>query len=330
MQSSSANSSAMATPTNRPTTPTSESGNTEGDWHEVGRKQRPAVTRSSGAIKTNTPITTIFGGTLRSEFRKIKGQPSITSQPFQQLQLEIGSPEVKNIVDALKKLTRPEPIYDGGVKTGNKQISIETLPKVLILHLIRFEYNNSTQKIWKKIGYPLELEIPKEVFSRQQQLSVLNHGGLPKYRLTAVVYHHGKNASGGHYTVDVRRQEGREWIRLDDTIIRRIKSEDVAEGGSEEDPKVLDAAAKAHKKDPSANKNPFSGIDTIDEDDDSESKDGWQKVNGSSNTNGSSKTWSAVANGANAPKTAKAGKSQADKFSMKDNKVAYLLFYQKI
>lgn len=335
MQSSSASSSAMATPTNRPTTPASESGNAEGDWNEVvGRKQKPAVTRSSGAIKTSSPITKIFGGTLRSEFRQPGKQASITLQPYQQLQLDIGSPEVNNIVDALKGLTRPEPIYDDtNAKTGNKQVFIETLPRVLILHLKRFEFNKSsggTQKIWKKIGYPLELEIPREVFSRQLQTNLHNHGGLPKYRLTAAVYHHGKNASGGHYTVDVRRQEGREWIRLDDTIIRRIKSEDVAEGGSEEDPKVLAAAAKAHKKDSSTNNNPFSGIDANDEEDDSESKDGWQKVNGSSNANGSHKSWSAVANGVNAAKTGKPGKSQADKFSMKDNKVAYLLFYQKI
>src|SRR6202000_3480178 len=97
------------------------------------------------------------------------------------------------------------------------------------------------QKIWKKIGYPLELTIPKEAFPTQKR-AALAMGGLPKYRLTAVVYHHGKNASGGHYTVDVRRQEGREWIRLDDTVIRRVRSDDVAEGGAEEDPKVLAAA----------------------------------------------------------------------------------------
>ena len=74
-------------------------------------------------------------------------------------------------------------------------------------------------------------------------------GTLPKYRLIGVVYHHGNNASGGHYTVDVRRQDGREWIRLDDTLIRRVRSEDVAEAGSEADPKTLAAALERHKSD---------------------------------------------------------------------------------
>jgi hypothetical protein len=34
------------------------------------------------------------------------------------------------------------------------------------------------------------------------------------------------------------RQEGLEWIRMDDTVIRRVRSEEVAEAGGEEDPKV--------------------------------------------------------------------------------------------
>lgn len=335
MKPSSTNASAAATPTNRPSTPANEPENVNSDagWHEVGRKQKLAVTRSSGAIETSSPITKIFGGTLRSEFR-VAGKPaSITMQPFQPLQLDIGSAQVNNIVDALKGITHPETVhgdFDRGVKTAKKQVFIETLPNVLILHLKRFEYNEKggAQKIWKKIGYPLELEIPKEVLPRQQ-LNSLGAGGLPRYRLIAVVYHHGKHASGGHYTVDVRRQEGREWIRLDDTMIRRIKSEEVAEGGKEEDPKVLAAIAKAQKSDPSTN--PYSGINGNEEedDDDSESKE-WQQVNGSSSAS-SSKTWSAVANGSTTPKTVTtAPKGKADKFSVKDDKVAYLLFYQKI
>jgi len=164
--------------------------------------------------------------------------------------------------------------------------------------------------------------MPKEVFPRQKR-GVFAHEGLPKYRLIAVVYHHGKNASGGHYTVDVRRQDGREWVRLDDTVIRRVKSEDVAEGGSEEDPKVLAAALEANKKDITSSGNMFSTIGG-DSDDDFIDEEEWKQVNGSSSGNGSGKKWSSVVNGSSTTK------GKAEKFSMKDNKVAYLLFYQKI
>jgi ubiquitin carboxyl-terminal hydrolase 10 len=255
---------------------------------------------------------------------------SVTLEPYQPLQLDIGATHVNNIVDALKGLTRPEALHGdfkspkGPNVTATKQVFIETVPPVLILHLKRFQYDNAggTQKIWKKVGYPLDLEIPKEVFPRQKR-SVFAHGGLPKYRLIAVVYHHGKNASGGHYTVDVRRQDGCEWIRLDDTVIKRVRSEDVAEGGSEEDPKVLAAALDTHKKDTMSSGNIFSAIEDEEE---AAPEDGWKQVNGpsTSTADASGKKWSSVVNGAITLK------SKNEKFSVKDNKVAYLLFYQKI
>jgi ubiquitin carboxyl-terminal hydrolase 10 len=328
---SSSTTSITATPTNVPASPTSDNASIAGStsekengWLEVGPKQKQAVTRSSGTITTNSPLTKIFGGNLRSELRVPGLKDSVTLEHYQPLQLDIGAPNVHNIVDALKGLTRSEALHGdfkspkGPNVTATKQVFIETVPPVLILHLKRFQYDNAggTQKIWKKVGYPLELEIPKEVFPRQKR-SVYAHGGLPKYRLIAVVYHHGKNASGGHYTVDVRRQDGREWIRLDDTVIRRVKSDDVAEGGSEEDPKVLVAALEAHKKDNPSLGNTFSAIENGDG---SGVEDGWKQASGPG------KKWSGIANGMSTPKS----KSKSEKFSVKDNKVAYLLFYQRI
>lgn len=318
-----------------------------GGWMEVGHKQKPSVTRSSGG-DVESPITKIFGGKLRSEFRVNGNKNSVTLTPYQQLQLDIGDTSVSNVVDALKGLTRSERV-DGTFATprgpqdhGTKQFFIETLPPVLILHLKRFHFEgNTTQKIWKKIGYPLELEIPKEVFAHNKRGQYTSRPqGLPKYRLTGVVYHHGKNASGGHYTVDVRRQEGREWIRLDDTVIRRVRPEDVASEGGEEDPKVLAKALEQHKRDQqSLPKNPFSQVGFGDEADgnDTEGEEGnkgWSQVNGSATSpTGASKKWSgAVVNGGNdTPSTAgKRTPKEASRASVKDNKVAYILFYEQI
>ncbi|KAK6584254.1 hypothetical protein PZA11_003984 [Diplocarpon coronariae] len=323
------NTSAIATPTNGQSPPLSEAGGVaafdsaakENGWLEVGPKQKAAVTRSSGTIVTGSPVTKIFGGNLRSELRVPGLKDSVTLEPYQPLQLDIGASNVNNIIDALKGLTRSEALHGdfkspkGPNVTATKQVFIETLPPVLILHLKRFQYDNTggTQKIWKRVGYPLELEIPKEVFPRQKRATYV-HSGLPKYRLIGVVYHHGKNATGGHYTVDVRRQDGREWVRLDDTVICRVRSEEVAEGGSEEDPRVLATALDGQKKD-SISSNGFAAIDGAEEDAD---QDGWKQASGTG------KKWSAVANGASAPK------GNSDRFSIKDNKVAYLLFYQKI
>lgn len=335
-------SSSTSTPTNGVASPLGEptdvSALEDGGWLEVGPKQRAAITRSSGAIPTESPVTKIFGGKLRSEFRVPGMKNSVTLEPYQPLQLDIGAPNVSNIIDALKGLTKPEPIHGdfnsprGPNSTATKQVFIETLPQVLILHLKRFQYDSSggTQKIWKKIGYPLDLEIPKEVFPQHKRGGLLAHGGLPKYRLIGVVYHHGKNASGGHYTVDVRRQEGREWIRLDDTVIRRVRSEDVAEGGSEEDPKVLAAALEQHKIDDHQSNNVYERF-AAEDDAQKEASKGWSQVNGAGTTQSTgSKKWSGVVNGNVTPGQSSGKMTPVGRTSVKDNKVAYILFYQRV
>lgn len=337
--------SGSSTPTNSAVSPVSDSTKSQarddGGWLEVGPKQKSAITRSSGAIINESPITKIFGGKLRSELRVPGMKNSVTLEPYQPLQLDIGASHVSNIIDALKGLTKSETLHGdfnsprGPGSTATKQVTIETLPQVLILHLKRFQYDNAggTQKIWKKVGYPLDLEIPKEVFPQHKRGGLLAQKGLPKYRLIGVVYHHGKNASGGHYTVDVRRQEGREWIRLDDTVIRRIRREDVAEGGSEEDPKVLAAALEQHKNDRSSYKDsnvyqPF----TADEEEEPRPEKEWNKVNSlAPGVRSTGKKWSGVANGTTTPAANSSGKmTPIGRAPVRDNKVAYILFYQKV
>lgn len=332
----------IVTSTNGVVSPTSESTSStsaaDGGWLEVGPKQKAAITRSSGTIVTESPITKIFGGKLRSELRVPGMKHSVTLEPYQPLQLDIGAPLVNNIIDALKGLTRSETLHGdfnsprGPGVSATKQVTIDTLPPVLILHLKRFQYDNAggTQKIWKKVGYPLDLEIPKEVFPQHKRGSILAHGGLPRYRLIGVVYHHGKNASGGHYTVDVRRQDGKEWIRLDDTVIRRVRSEDVAAGGSEEDPKVLAAALQQYQDNMQSSQNPYDQFaDKSDEN--AEAEKGWNQVNGaSSGATTASKKWSGVVNGAATPQSSSGLRTPVGRYPIKDNKVAYLLFYERL
>lgn len=288
-------------------------------WLEVGAKQKASTTQTVGN-KFDSPITKIFGGTLKSVLKVSGAKDSITMEPYQPLQLDIHLPEVHTIIDALKGLARPETIHGDfnsprGSKSATKQLTIETLPPVLILHLKRFQYDNSggTQKIWKKVGYPLELELPKEVFTASKHKALIAHeGGLPKYKLTSVVYHHGKNATTGHYTVDVRRQDGREWIRLDDTVIRRVRAEDVAEGGSEDDAKAI-ARAMADQSGDSFGSNAFGQLDE-------DNGDEWKQVNGNAKKGEKKKEVKEV--------TRK--EPERERFDVHDNKVAYLLFYQRM
>ncbi|KAI4707473.1 hypothetical protein J4E89_008001 [Alternaria sp. Ai002NY15] len=308
---------------------TARSGSIDGGWEEVGHKQKTSITQNSGAIDVESPITKIFGGKLRSEYKRPGEKASVTLEPYQPLQLDIGEPNTNNISDALKNLTRLETL-DGaarGSKASTKQVHIETLPPVLILHLKRFHYDEKgPQKIWKKIGYPLELELPKEVFPPHKRSSYHIQGCFPRYRLIGVVYHHGKNASGGHYTVDLRRQEGKEWIRMDDTIIRRIRAEDVAEGGAEEDPKVLAAGLEQHQSDMGMSKNYFARIDL---DEQGTDKGGWNQVSGAEKQKDSIKKWTGAVNGTTTP-ISPGKRTPLPSENVRDNKVAYILFYQRM
>ncbi|KAK1756865.1 hypothetical protein QBC47DRAFT_443479 [Echria macrotheca] len=320
---STAPSSSLPSPTAASRTPDA-SGD---DWLEVGPKQRSAVTRSSGTSADVSPVTKIFGGQFRSELRVPGLKNSVTFEPYQALQLDIGAPEIRNIVDALRNITRPETLTGpfgsphGPETKATKQVFIESLPPVLIFHLKRFQFDaegRGTVKIYKKVGYPLELEFPRDVISRQKWNTMLNgSSGPPKYKLTAVIYHHGKNASGGHYTADVRRQDGNEWIRIDDTAIRRVRSEDIAEGGAEDDGKSGQADGRKDSQNP-ASSNRFGTMNDEDTGDD----EGWKQAS-------SGKKWSSAVSGASTP-TNSGPKAKQTKESVKDNKVAYLLFYQRI
>ena len=276
---------------------------------------------------------------------------SVTLEPYQPLQLDIGANNVHSITDALKGLTRPETLHGdfnsphGPGTTATKQVFIETLPPVLILHLKRFQYDNTggTQKIWKHVGYPLELELPKEIFPAAKRNAYNVHGGPPRYRLSAVVYHHGKNAGVGHYTVDVRRQDGHEWIRMDDTAIRRVRSEEVADGRSDKDPAALVAALENHKRVFGSSNGAGPGVgkrgntfDVVGEDhevsgNEAEDQKYSKEANGANGGNVDSKGTATESLKATISDGASAGnRTPLEKAGLRDSKVAYILLYQQI
>ncbi|KAK9462960.1 uncharacterized protein V1516DRAFT_689836 [Lipomyces oligophaga] len=220
-----------------------ENGATNGPvdgWLEVGRKQKVAVTRTTTV--SNSPVTQIFGGQFRSVIRAAHQKPSVTIDPYQRLQLDISDHSIRTIEDALANIAQPEVIShykskQGDMVEANKQTLLEKLPRVLILHLKRFQFTMeegsgyaSVEKISKTIGYKRELEIPRECLSP-------HHGETGvKYQLFGVVYHHGKSTEGGHYTVDARYQAGNKWINFDDVNLKTVDVEAV-ETEYEEEPK---------------------------------------------------------------------------------------------
>lgn len=134
-----------------------------------------------------SPITRIFGGVQRSLLRVPGQKDSALSEPFLALQLDVQPTNVETIEDALANLSQPETVNDYIVKGGlrvdaTKQLFLEQLPPVLILHLKRFSYNNvgGVIKNSKVVGYKMELEISPSI------LTPAHRSSRPiKYRLAA-------------------------------------------------------------------------------------------------------------------------------------------------
>merc|ERR1711994_1181234 len=198
------------------------------EWHEVGAKNKSLLTRRVGGsnVSLKSPLGSIFQGQLQSCVQLSNGEPTATLQPFFTLPLDIQSKNIKNVSDALIHNFTSEAL-DGYVCSKTKKeieasrsLYLDELPSVLILHLKRFIYDDSgSQKLLKNIDFPVDLEIPKEILSNNSKNKY--HPKQRSYKLFAVVYHNGKEASLGHYVTDVYHA-GLGWLHCDDNLIKSM------------------------------------------------------------------------------------------------------------
>lgn len=218
------------------------------DWAEVGSGRR--VCKKRVVEVEPSPITKLFEGRFRSVLSvpKSKEQQSITLDPFRCILLDLSLEDIRKVEDALWKFNEVEKLpfkVDAGKEVvARKQTFIDELPEVLVLHMKRFSYQNdiaiktttsyesngrvletssygTIEKVMKNILYGLSLTVPPESLS-----APLRRDNLNQYSLTAVIYHHGRKAEGGHYTCDVMRSN-KNWLRIDDTAVKAIDAESV-------------------------------------------------------------------------------------------------------
>lgn len=186
---------------------------TGGEWSEVGGRKVIALSRTMD--HQESPISYLFYGKYKSILRKVGHKDSITLEPFHCISLPIQDDSVTDLNGAFEALVAPESI-EGGM---SKRILLEKMPPVLIIQLKRFVYDprEGVVKLNKFVSFPDHLQFPPSSFSAPT---------ISSYRLFSVCLHHGRTASGGHYTNHIRRtlhnspgEQQPLWYSFDDAYV---------------------------------------------------------------------------------------------------------------
>ena len=193
-----------------------------------GQKRKSAAVRQVAAAQT--PITSLFGGELRSTVSVAGSPDSATFQPFNCLQLDIDEPHITSIQSALIYFGKKEKIsdfangLDGKKVTAFRRFSFSRMPPVLILHLKRFVFcrRSGPSKLMKQVKFGCKV------------------GGNCEYRLFAVTYHHGNSSQAGHYTSDILQRDGTDdWLRFNDKSVSYINCSQAMQGSNDRTPYIL-------------------------------------------------------------------------------------------
>ncbi|KAL3654718.1 hypothetical protein CASFOL_001453 [Castilleja foliolosa] len=196
------------------------------EWETVGPKNKSAMTRTQSFAPSE--LSSIFGGQLRSVVKSRGNKDSATVQPFFLLHLDISHEVIRTIEDALRFFSAPETLDEYRPSTAGKvlvvaarkSVNIQALPKIIILHLKRFGYGtHGSTKLHKAVHFPLELVLSRD-------LLVFSNGEGRRYELVSTITHHGREASKGHYTANVRCPSG-QWLRFDDASVTAISANKV-------------------------------------------------------------------------------------------------------
>ena len=189
------------------------SGVEDGEWQQIGRKNKIQVTRNTSNNEPS-PVSELFGGLTRSVVSKAGAKESATLQPFLSVQLDLQHQNITSVRDALYHFTHKEQIYLNDAKCYRRE-TLESLPPVLILHLKRFIFDDaakSCQKLMKEIDFDVDMTISDDMMSAVGTTLAAER----RYHLFGVVYHHGSHATGGHYSAMVYHPYIQCWVNADD------------------------------------------------------------------------------------------------------------------
>lgn len=150
-----------------------------------------------------------------------------------------GVTTIEEALDRFASVESLEGVTDTKTSFGvaaSKHMTLERLPRVLILHLKRFSFDEKSQKISDHITFGVNLVLDPSLVSpnlqkTSQRKYKLSSGNDNRVDLLSVITHHGEKTSNGHYTCDIRQKNGN-WMRFDDETVYRVSKEEVLDNNA--------------------------------------------------------------------------------------------------
>jgi ubiquitin C-terminal hydrolase len=168
-------------------------------------------------IKETSFIHQVFGGYLRSQIKCLCcGHDSNSFETILDLSLNVQS----SVEKSLRLLVEPEILDKDNLYycekcarkvPASKSFSIHVPPRVLCLHLKRFDFRSEGKKIKSKVIYGEHLDLSPFLSSNTSKEPVL-------YQLYGVLVHDGLTLHSGHYHCYVRGSN-QLWQCIDDELV---------------------------------------------------------------------------------------------------------------
>jgi hypothetical protein len=188
---------------------------------KLGRQQdaheflRYFVASLEQCSSTGKEISSLFAGKLLSSIVCLTCKKTSTvNDPFMDISLHVQN--CPSLGAALKQFSSSTLLSGSNqyrcsscsaLRDAKKRISIYIPPKVLVLHLKRFKFQNGFSKLNHHVAFTADLKVS---------------GSL--YLLTAVLVHSGHSCNSGHYYAFVKYDS---WYRLDDSSVSKVDEKTV-------------------------------------------------------------------------------------------------------
>ncbi len=210
----------------------------DGEWlTQSGKravKQQVVRTELPTAARRRTAVSELFEGMLATSISSRGNPPSVTMHPFLVVEIPLYDTSIDTLEAAISSVMATETISgyrpaggSGAACEASKSERFQSLPEVLVLHFMRFQFTGSSEKLNKIVRFGTTLRV------KAGWMMAGAKDRHTEYQLVSTVSHHGESISRGHFTANVRHESDdptgvdSDWVNLNDECVRPVREDRV-------------------------------------------------------------------------------------------------------